>query len=208
MHTVQLGAAFTTPVPPQPPTGDERRHVELLAELAAVQEALWTLARQGPPVVHLPPTDLTEVIQALDGMGVPGLVPERLDPREMAEALADALQSRQVDPPADRTDEVLEELKRIGRKFGVALANSTPIVSNVGVKNEPGQSLDTQEAALDTRYEWQLVGAASKPLEEIIQRHSHLFLADEVLPTHRLGRLYVALDGDQYVRAGRILERV
>jgi hypothetical protein len=149
--TVQLGAGFTTPVPPTSPTGDERRHVELLAELAAVREALWMLAQQGPPQVTVPPTDLTELLHALDGLGVPGLAVEHNDPRAIGQAVADALSARQVDVP-DRTDEVLDELRRIGRKFGLALANSVPVVSN-DVSDNPTRVLGQVEVTSQPKTE-------------------------------------------------------
>jgi hypothetical protein len=128
---VQLGGAFRPPEPVAPPSGDERRHQELLAELAAVRDALFALAQQGPPQVTVPPTDLTEILHALDGLGVPGVPPAKpVDPQAIGEAVANAVAARQVVAGADRTDEVLDELKRIGRKFGIALANSAPMVSN------------------------------------------------------------------------------
>lgn len=125
---VQLGGAFQTPAPPSPPTGDERRHVELLAELAALRDTLIALAQQPAPQVMVAPTDMSEILYALEGLGISPAAPV-VDPRSIGEAVADALNARQVMVP-DRTDEVLEELKRIGRKFGVALANSAPVVSN------------------------------------------------------------------------------
>lgn len=124
---VQLGAGFTAPAPPPAPSGDERRHVELLAELSALRTTLLALTQQPAPQVTVAPTDMSEILYALEGLGV---TPSStvVDPRSIGEAVADALSSRHVDVP-DRTDEVLEELKRIGRKFGVALANSAPLVS-------------------------------------------------------------------------------
>lgn len=141
---VQLGGAFQTAAPPSPPTGDERRHVELLAELAALRDTLIALAQQPAPQVTVAPTDMSEVLYALEGLGISPAAPV-VDSRGIGEAVADALSARQVEVP-DRTDEVLEELKRIGRKFGVALANSAPVVSN-DISSNPTRVLGQVEVS-------------------------------------------------------------
>jgi hypothetical protein len=143
---VQLGQGYRGPAPAPVPTGDERRHAELLAELAALRQVVAALASQPAPQVHVPAPDLSEILHALSPQAehVPHAA-EPLDYVALAEALGNAVASREV-AGTDRTDEVIGELRKIGQKFGRALANSMPVVSS-DISSNPTRVLGQVEVS-------------------------------------------------------------
>jgi hypothetical protein len=142
---VQLGQGYRAPAPVAPPTGDERRHAELLAELAALREVIVALASQPAPQVHVPAPDLSELLHVLHPQEhVPQAI-EPLDYVAIGEAVGNAVAARQI-VGTDRTDEVIGELRKIGQKFGRALANSMPVVSS-DISSNPTRVLGQVEVS-------------------------------------------------------------
>jgi hypothetical protein len=87
------------------------------------------LASQPAPQVHVPAPDLSELLHVLHPQEhVPQAI-ETLDYVAIGEAVGNAVAARQI-AGTDRTDEVIGELRKIGQKFGRALANSMPVVSS------------------------------------------------------------------------------
>lgn len=141
-----LGVQLAPAAPPAP-SGDERRHQELRAELVALRQVLEqvVLAESTPTEpaqIVVPPSDLTEVVEALSAL-------ERapLDVNALADAVATAvglaMDERRVEVP-DRADDVIAELKKIGSRFGRLVALTSPIVAP-DISDRPDRKLGRVE---------------------------------------------------------------
>lgn len=156
-----LGSAFTPRVieaveETHVPTVESLQSEMLLAALARLHDAL---AQMPAPVVHVSEPDLTDIVQAVTQLNGPATA------GEIAAAIKAELAGGEqpaIEPVLVKLTEALERLDFRLKGIGSMGGGGGGITSRI--QNEPNTALDTQLAALDTRYEWQQAGTSSVPL--------------------------------------------
>ena len=157
---LQLGREYLLPVAPVEPepshvTIEDLRAEQLLVALSGLQDALNSMPA---PVVHVAEPDLTAIVQAVTQLNGPASAQEiALAVREVI----DPSPQPTVEPILLKLTEALDRLDF--RLKGLSGGGGGGMVAS-RIENVVGTNLDTREAQIETRYDWQIGGTASVPL--------------------------------------------
>jgi len=158
---LQLGAAFAPRVVvehvehPQI-TIESLRAEQLLTAIGALREALATMPA---PVVNVAEPDLTAIVQAVTQIKGPATADE------IAAAVAQQITPGGEPEMEGVLTELVAALKTLDfRLKGIGSSSTGGGGLATRIQNVADTSLDTREAALDSRYEWQDVSGTAKPL--------------------------------------------